>query len=218
MHDGILPQCTACVETEEGRAQLEKRPHSIGELRPSITLYDDYFCPHDEDIGKVLAMDLGKAETDPPDLMIIAGTKLHIKPIREFVTQYSKAMRLRHGNFGKSNEPKIIFVNLTPPSNPGKLSDVFDLWVQMDVQEFAKSISVALDRKEKDLADALLSPLTSMDSFSDEMKARLEQMVLDTEGLWEELRLSLLNSKAAGKVSMRLRTKSKTSNKHSVSF
>ncbi|KAI0236994.1 NAD-dependent deacetylase hst3 [Massospora cicadina] len=185
--NGEAPDCPACVDLQQKRAELGKRTNGSGTLRPDIVLYNEPH-PMGEVIGKLQCHDLRKK----PDFLLIMGTSLKIPGCKRLVKEAAKIVHsYKHG--------KVIFVNLTEVSHSewnGVIDYHFqcltDAWVDKVDKLFLKfykpkiaprtlprSASATLPRKP-DLIDTM-SFSSSLSSCSSQSLASEQKPFQDNE-------------------------------------
>jgi NAD-dependent SIR2 family protein deacetylase len=149
-HNGRLPACTGeCAEREMLVPFSGKRSRGIGELRPSIILYNESH-PSAETIAQVVSRDLeyihGSVQSGNNVVILVVGTSLHIPGIRKMVRGFSKVVHestLRSfPSIGNDTTPaamQSIYLNLNFSASR-TWNGVFDAWVQGDLQQFANAM------------------------------------------------------------------------------
>lgn len=117
-------------------------------MKPAVVLYGE---PHaDADlVGSVTASDLKGAR---PDLLLVVGTTLKVPGTQRLVSELAKVIHPSFTQNGAADtttdrplekqlsHPKTIFLNAEFPTQAKKWSALFDVWVQSDIQEFAKAV------------------------------------------------------------------------------
>ncbi|CAG8752713.1 10963_t:CDS:2, partial [Cetraspora pellucida] len=96
---GKAPKCTKCKERENTRKKEGKRPHTIGQLKPTVILYGDSH-PKGQEISQIATHDQNKA-----DCLIIVGTSLSIPGVKALIKYFARAVHDRNGY--------VILVNAT---------------------------------------------------------------------------------------------------------
>jgi hypothetical protein len=152
---------------------MHKRPHSVGNLRPSIVLYNE---PHKDGdrIGQAVSRDLGGRtgqERSGADLLLVVGTSLKVPGTMQMVKDFarfvhsgtstvsSRTMGVK-STFGSSNmllegplqgapAPtfKTIYLNKEFPSLTSSWEGVFDVWVQGDAQILADMLHSKMENE-----------------------------------------------------------------------
>ncbi|ODV92909.1 hypothetical protein CANCADRAFT_19658, partial [Tortispora caseinolytica NRRL Y-17796] len=85
IYSNELPLCPSCAVRAYEREQAGKRNLGVGVLRPDIVLYGEDH-PHGSEIGNCAANDIKSG----PDCLIIAGTSLKVKGIKQLVRAAAK--------------------------------------------------------------------------------------------------------------------------------
>jgi NAD-dependent SIR2 family protein deacetylase len=159
--DDIIP-CPSCQSHQEERIEKSARPRSIGTLRASVVLYGEEHR-HGEAIGAVVEKDIrGNKDDGKVDLLIVAGTTLHIPGVKRMIKEFarvlkSKPLPKKGGQKGKRKPidgedavevddedhdfpVRTIFLNMDPPGKGkgGEWADIFDVWVQGNLQDFVQ--------------------------------------------------------------------------------
>lgn len=145
---GSLPECPKCKERMQQRSKLGKRTTSISFIRPNIVLYGEQH-PDGEEIAKTENRDLGITSSTEghADLLLVVGTSVKIKGIVDLIRKFSKSLSHRPSN----DSIRLIYLNDTFP-NAAAWTDVFDVWVKCDCQEFALSVLEKME-KEQSISD-----------------------------------------------------------------
>jgi NAD-dependent SIR2 family protein deacetylase len=164
LEQGIRPFCPACDAMEHHRQLLNKRPHAVGKLRPSIVLYNE---PHKEVemIGDAVSKDLeGKAraaETGGADFLLVVGTSLKIPGTKRMVRDFAHVVHSRTAEAAitplaqtskdatsstRTLAPSVAYLNLDFPVPTKTWEGVFDVWVQGDAQTFASMLQDEIKR------------------------------------------------------------------------
>lgn len=159
--DEIIP-CPSCQSHQEERIEKSARPRSIGTLRAGVVLYGEEHR-HGEAIGAVVEKDIrGNKDDGKVDLLIVAGTTLHIPGVKRMIKEFarvlkSKPLPKKGGQKGKRRATegeeapgedddeedfpvRTIFLNMDPPGKGkgGEWADIFDVWVQGNLQDFVQ--------------------------------------------------------------------------------
>ena len=105
---GVPPSCPQCIAVDATRQLHGKRSHGIGNLRPSIVLYNEDH-QNGEDVGDVVWKDLmgsskGKRHAGV-DLLLVVGTSLRVPGTKRIVREFSKAVRSRNAAMNASPGP-----------------------------------------------------------------------------------------------------------------
>jgi NAD-dependent SIR2 family protein deacetylase len=147
---GTLPDCPECEQQFISRQSGNKRitSRSIGPLRPSVLLYDEYPW-NEDDILKISAMDMNlrgvkKLQGKEADLLLVVGTSLNIQGVKNLVKDFSRSINQRSSAVGDrplngKTDFTSIYINFEFPC-PSEWSEVFDVWIQGDIQKFADLI------------------------------------------------------------------------------
>ncbi|KAF8307961.1 DHS-like NAD/FAD-binding domain-containing protein [Clavulina sp. PMI_390] len=153
---GSPPDCPECLSRSDARLARNARPLAVGNLRPSIVLYDE---PHPlgEEIGEICSSDL----TKKPDLLVIMGTSLKVHGIKRLVKDFANAVhglptKEEDSNTKTQSQPAskpqppsthlltnkkprlVVFVNRTPP--PADLAHIFDYWVEGETDAWVQKV------------------------------------------------------------------------------
>jgi hypothetical protein len=161
---------------------MQKRPHSVGNLRPSIVLYNEQHKDGDR-IGQAVSRDLGGRtgrEKSGADLLLVVGTSLKVPGTMQMVKEFAQFVHSGtsttssrttgiKSTFGQSNmllertlqgAPvpafKTIYLNKEFPSPTSSWEGVFDAWVQGDAQILANMLHAEME-KEVDARMAVVS-------------------------------------------------------------
>lgn len=124
---GVPPSCPQCIAVDATRQLHGKRSHGIGNLRPSIVLYNEDH-QNGEDVGNVVWKDLmgsskGKRHAGV-DLLLVVGTSLRVPGTKRIVREFSKAVRSRNATMNASpgplstDEPVLSTQGPVEPSPP----------------------------------------------------------------------------------------------------
>ncbi|RIB01407.1 DHS-like NAD/FAD-binding domain-containing protein [Gigaspora rosea] len=100
--EGEAPNCPKCEEREKIRAEQRRRPHFIGQLKPTVILYGDTH-PKGLEIGQIAAYDQNKA-----DCLIIMGTSLRIPGVKFLIKDFAKAVHERKGYVIMVNDMNVV--------------------------------------------------------------------------------------------------------------
>ena len=100
---------------------LRQRP--IGKMRPNIVLYSEVH-PQGDDISQIVKYDLGKK----PDMLIVMGTTLSIKNLKEYTRLFSREVHSRQG--------LVVLINKEELGAKAWVENVFDYTVLGDVDEW----------------------------------------------------------------------------------
>ena len=124
--------CPSCTMNATIRHALSERRRRIGSLRASVVLYGEEH-PQAESIGALVERDI-EGKEGKIDLLLVAGTSLAIPGVKRIIKEIARGLfaRCRDGI-------KVIYVNDCPPVKMREWDDVFDVWVQGDVQRFVKN-------------------------------------------------------------------------------
>lgn len=152
------PPCPSCSSESYVRRALFERPRRAGSLRPSVVLYGEDH-PQAERIGEIVHLDTGgrgKEAEGRVDLLLVAGTTLAVPGVRRMIGEMRRALEPRAKGSprrgrdaqGESRAIRTVFVNNEPPQKPSAWKDTFDVFVQGDVQDFARLMSERLARAE----------------------------------------------------------------------
>ncbi|KAG8691440.1 hypothetical protein FRC11_003947 [Ceratobasidium sp. 423] len=150
--------CPQCTELDGTRRLVGKRTRGVARLRPGVVLYNE---PHREGeaerVGECVRRDLiglgsgqlsrttsGRKRRGGDDLLIVAGTSLRIPGAKRIVREFAKAL---HPTSCANSDGdvqthqtavKTVYLNLEFPVPTREWDGVFDIWVQGDVQTFAR--------------------------------------------------------------------------------
>ncbi|CAE6533102.1 unnamed protein product [Rhizoctonia solani] len=150
--------CPQCTELDGTRRLVGKRTRGVARLRPGVVLYNE---PHREGeaerVGECVRRDLiglgsgqlsrtnsGRKRRGGDDLLIVAGTSLRIPGAKRIVREFAKALHpapcVNSDNDTQTDQPavKTVYLNLEFPVPTREWDGVFDVWVQGDVQTFAR--------------------------------------------------------------------------------
>ncbi|WRT68273.1 uncharacterized protein IL334_005249 [Kwoniella shivajii] len=126
----VIP-CPTCQLASTIRAALSERTRRSGHLRASVILYGEEH-PQGDLIGSIVEKDLKSV-----DCLLVIGTSLSVPGVKRIVKEMSKSTKARKG--------KVILVNDEYPkglngagSGGGDWRDIFDFWLQIDIQSFIK--------------------------------------------------------------------------------
>ncbi|CAG8856190.1 5668_t:CDS:2, partial [Gigaspora margarita] len=81
-----MPNCPECVERENKRVKQGRRPHFIGQLKPTVILYGDTH-PKGLEISQI-----AKCDQDKADCLIIMGTSLRIPGVKDLIKGFARAV------------------------------------------------------------------------------------------------------------------------------
>ncbi|CAE7205474.1 unnamed protein product [Rhizoctonia solani] len=146
--------CPQCTELDGTRRLVGKRTRGVARLRPGVVLYNE---PHREGeaerVGECVRRDLiglgsgqlsrtnsGRKRRGGDDLLIVAGTSLRIPGAKRIVREFAKALHPTPcvNSDDDQTTVKTVYLNLEFPVPAREWDGVFDIWVQGDVQTFAK--------------------------------------------------------------------------------
>ena len=122
--------CPTCQITSTIRRALSERARRVGHLRASIVLYGEEH-PQGESIGSVVESDLRGTKEDKIDLLLVVGTGLTVPGVKRIVREMARKLHT-----GQSEGIKVIYINETPADRMREWEQVFDVWIQGDIQEF----------------------------------------------------------------------------------
>jgi NAD-dependent SIR2 family protein deacetylase len=158
---GKLPNCPGCTMVEKARQQDQKRPHAVGNLRPSVVLYNEEHRDADK-VGDAIQKDLKAAawkRRGGADLVLVVGTSLRVPGTKELVRDFSSAIHSQSSS-ATHRKPKhksvlaikSLFLNFEFPVPAKEWEGVFDVWIQGDAQAFAEMLRHQMETK-KDLGE-----------------------------------------------------------------
>ncbi|OCK74313.1 DHS-like NAD/FAD-binding domain-containing protein [Lepidopterella palustris CBS 459.81] len=125
----VISQCLECVEADKARVEKGKRSHGVGVLLPKVLLYGA--VPDESVIGDMAEGDL----LQMVDAVIIAGTRLQIRPVKCLAEELCRAVKRAEGG-GLS-----VWVNKEGPKLGPKLDSLLDYKFLGDCDEFASLVS-----------------------------------------------------------------------------
>ena len=146
---------------EKARQQDQKRPHAVGNLRPSVVLYNEEHRDADK-VGDAIQKDLKAAawkRRGGADLVLVVGTSLRVPGTKELVRDFSSAIHSQSSS-ATHRKPKhksvlaikSLFLNFEFPVPAKEWEGVFDVWIQGDAQAFAEMLRHQMEIK-KDLGE-----------------------------------------------------------------
>jgi NAD-dependent SIR2 family protein deacetylase len=153
---GTLPLCPRCELVEELRPFTEKRSRGVGQLRPSVVLYNETHSSGDI-LGDIITHDLklirDRLRSDDIVVLIVVGTSLQISGTKSMVRKFAKILhappinRLPNGETKDSSSLTVqsVYLNLDFPSTGRDWEGVFDAWVCGDIQEFSRTMLARYD-------------------------------------------------------------------------
>ncbi|KAF8476536.1 DHS-like NAD/FAD-binding domain-containing protein, partial [Gautieria morchelliformis] len=119
-------------------------------------------------------VDAGHAPTKPrvragkgPDLLLVVGTSLRVPGTKRIVREFSKAVRPSASPASSRlptptpsppaansypDQVRTVYLNLEFPLPSREWEGVFDVWVNGDVQEFAKAVTSVIESEEEERA------------------------------------------------------------------
>ncbi|CAG8677967.1 10140_t:CDS:2, partial [Cetraspora pellucida] len=140
---GKPPNCPGCEEKESVRIKQGRRPHTIGQLKPTVILYGDTH-PKGLEFGQIATYD-----QDKTDCLIIMGTSLRIPGIKALIKDFSRAV---HGCNGY-----VILVNATDVVTKEwngiidyQIEGTCDEWVKLVDKELSNIERMPLSKKRKE--------------------------------------------------------------------
>jgi NAD-dependent histone deacetylase SIR2 len=158
LRSGNSLACPQCAELDGTRRLVGKRTRGVARLRPGVVLYNE---PHREGeaerVGECVRRDLMGLGSDQlsrtnsarkkrigDDMLIVAGTSLRIPGAKRIVREFAKALHPTPLT-NPGNDPRIqpttvktVYLNFDFPVPAREWDGVFDVWVQGDVQTFAR--------------------------------------------------------------------------------
>ncbi|KAJ6452716.1 DHS-like NAD/FAD-binding domain-containing protein [Mycena vitilis] len=117
-----LPQCPACKEKSDERRARGQRALRIATLRPSIVLYNEPH-PDGQTIAEIISHDTHELSSSAPCILVVAGTGLDIPGTRSLVKEMAAVIKRKNW------------------------TNIFDAWVEGDVQEFSQLVGRSLENK-----------------------------------------------------------------------
>ncbi|CAE6472253.1 unnamed protein product [Rhizoctonia solani] len=156
LRSGHSLACPQCAELDGTRRLVGKRTRGVSRLRPGVVLYNE---PHREGeaerVGECVRRDLIGLGSDQlsrtssmrkkrggDDLLIVAGTSLRIPGAKRIVREFAKALHptssTSSDNDVHQTAVKTVYLNFDFPVPAREWDGVFDVWVQCDVQMFAR--------------------------------------------------------------------------------
>ncbi|KAG8719326.1 hypothetical protein FRC08_003105 [Ceratobasidium sp. 394] len=123
-----LVKCPQCVATATQAMQLGKRSRPVGYLTPKILLNEEpvTFYHNGVDLNKLKEID------SQVNLLLVVATSLHSNGLRRLLKEMILTVRQHHG--------VIVYIDHTPASKA--LAGLFDIQLQVDVQDWAKHMLV----------------------------------------------------------------------------
>jgi NAD-dependent SIR2 family protein deacetylase len=185
--------CPQCTELDGTRRLVGKRTRGVSRLRPGVVLYNE---PHREGeaerVGECVRRDLiglgsgqlnragsARKRRGGDDLLIVAGTSLRIPGAKRIVREFAKALHLSaHINSDddvqvRQAAVKTVYLNLEFPVPAREWDGVFDVWVQGDVQTFARGFEkyqAAVEQDPTDVGEGSYTPRQTKSHDSVKMK------------------------------------------------
>lgn len=167
--------CPQCTELDGTRRLVGKRTRGVARLRPEVVLYNE---PHREGdaerVGECVRRDLiglgsgqlsragsSRKKRGGDDLLIVAGTSLRIPGAKRIVREFAKALHptsqidVDDDTRVPQVAVKTVYLNLEFPVPAREWDGVFDIWVQGDVQCFARGFENYRAEVERGLADTI---------------------------------------------------------------
>lgn len=126
-YEGVIPICPLCMEKDQIRKNLGKRPLKIGFLRPDIVLYNEHH-PDGESISDTVNEDLKRN----PTLILVIGTSLKIPGFKKIIKDFIKNARI------SSKSSLAIYINKTKASSEWK--SIFDYELIGDCDQWCRLI------------------------------------------------------------------------------
>ncbi|CAG8654247.1 1335_t:CDS:2, partial [Cetraspora pellucida] len=126
---GKAPKCTKCEERENTWEKEGKRPHTIGQLKPTVILYGDSH-PKGQEICQIATHDQNKA-----DCLIIIGTSLRIPGVKALIKDFARAVHDRNGY--------VILVN-TRDVVTKEWNGLIDFQIEGACDEWVKLVNIEL--------------------------------------------------------------------------
>ncbi|KAF0506646.1 DHS-like NAD/FAD-binding domain-containing protein [Gigaspora margarita] len=138
---GEAPNCPGCEEREDARIEQGRRPHTIGQLKPTVILYGDSH-PKGLEICQIAAQDQDKA-----DCLVIMGTSLRIPGVKALIKDFARAVHDREGY--------VILVNATDVVTK-EWNGLIDYQIEGTCDEWVKLVDIELSNIERTTAARLL--------------------------------------------------------------
>jgi NAD-dependent SIR2 family protein deacetylase len=139
---GVFPVCDLCQDVKTLRPFTNKRSRGVGNLRPSIVLYNETHSSADV-IGEAIARDLKEVCAHDVDVvLLVVGTSLQIPSVKTMVRQFARKL---HTHKDRS-AMRSIYLNMEFPAASSEWGGVFDAWIYGDVQEFACAILTSMGK------------------------------------------------------------------------
>ncbi|KAF8666723.1 Sir2 family [Rhizoctonia solani] len=173
--------CPQCAELDGTRRLVGKRTRGVARLRPGVVLYNE---PHREGeaerVGECVRRDLiglgsgqlsrtssARKKRSGEDLLIVAGTSLRIPGAKRIVREFSKALHpILSTNLDDDVQThqtavKTVYLNFDFPVPAREWDGVFDVWVQGDIQMFARGFEnyqVEAERGSTNVTGSIITP------------------------------------------------------------
>ncbi|CAG8660002.1 14563_t:CDS:2, partial [Acaulospora colombiana] len=122
------------LEELDARLEQGRRPHTIGQLKPTVLLYGDEH-PKGYEISQIAAQDENRA-----DCLVVMGTSLRIPGVRSLIKNFSRAVHDRNGY--------VILVNKSDVVRR-EWNGIIDYQIEGTCDEWVKLVEVELSKIEK---------------------------------------------------------------------
>ena len=156
LHLAVLDQgnsvfCPRCETANVSRNALGERSRGTGVMKVSVVLYGEEHAQAAR-IGEIAEKDLLRAAR--PEFLIVAGTTLKIPGVKKLVKELAKVIKPEievevtdsegkgTGTWIKRTDPstKVIYINNEAPTPETVWKEIFDTFIQGDVQVFANAV------------------------------------------------------------------------------
>ncbi|CAG8663408.1 12014_t:CDS:2 [Cetraspora pellucida] len=168
---GEAPNCPGCEEREDARIEQGRRPHTIGQLKPTVILYGDSH-PKGLEICQIAEQDKDKA-----DCLVIMGTSLRIPGVKALIKDFARAVHDREGY--------VILVNATDVVTK-EWNGLIDYQIEGTCDEWVKLVEIELSNIERMTATRLLKSKSAVTNNKEqdkkERKKSRDEEPLDKKG------------------------------------
>ncbi|KAG9082341.1 hypothetical protein FRC06_005113, partial [Ceratobasidium sp. 370] len=125
-----LVKCPHCVAMAKQATHLGKRPRPVGYLTPKILLNEEPVTFYHDGLD----LDELKEIDSQVNLLLVVATSLQSNGLRVLLKEMCSAVRQHHG--------AVVYINHTPA--PKNLAALFDIQLQVDVQDWAKCMMLSI--------------------------------------------------------------------------
>ncbi|CAG8729066.1 734_t:CDS:1 [Acaulospora morrowiae] len=170
---------------EDARLEQGRRPHAIGQLKPTVLLYGDEH-PKGYEISQIAAQDENRA-----DCLVVMGTSLKIPGVRNLIKNFSRAVHDRNGY--------VILVNKSDVVRR-EWNGIIDYQIEGTCDDWVRLVDIELTNIEKKRILKKLPKNNLIETKESKKRLHGEEGSLEKSGKKVKLRKEQLESKREKKV------------------